>query len=93
MPTRQPITVPVARASLEGERWADGGPHIILLHPGVADRRCWYGVAETLAEHGDLVAYDRRGVGRSAPPAESFSQAPANPRAVSAGPPAIWLST
>jgi pimeloyl-ACP methyl ester carboxylesterase len=52
-------------ASLAAERaGAAGGPTVVLLHAGVADRRAWHGVAERLAGRGaDAVAYDRRGFG------------------------------
>lgn len=41
-----------------------GGQAVVLLHAGVADRRAWWGVIDTLgADDIDLVAYDRRGYG------------------------------
>ncbi len=40
----------------------------MLLHAGVADSRCWEGVAPVLAERHDVLAYDRRGFGLTPPP-------------------------
>jgi pimeloyl-ACP methyl ester carboxylesterase len=42
---------------------ADGGPTLVFLHAGVADRRSWAGVVERLAEDFGIVVYDRRGFG------------------------------
>lgn len=60
-------------STLVAERRSGGGPTVILLHAGVADRRSWAGVADALAAADlDLVAYDRRGFGETpAAPAES----------------------
>jgi pimeloyl-ACP methyl ester carboxylesterase len=46
---------------------------VVLLHAGVADRRSWLPVADLLAEHAHLVAYDRRGFGASRSGAEPFT--------------------
>lgn len=52
--------------ALAATRWRGEGPTVVLLHAGVADRRCWTGVADELAADGlDLVAHDRRGFGES----------------------------
>ena len=41
-----------------------GGPTVVLLHAGVADRRAWSATLDLLAGDAlDLVAYDRRGYG------------------------------
>jgi pimeloyl-ACP methyl ester carboxylesterase len=62
--TSERLEIPVAGATLAGDRWAGGGPVIVLLHAGVCDRRCWRDVGEGLAAEGrDVVAYDRRGFG------------------------------
>src|SRR5215469_16565974 len=57
-----------------GERWAGPGESglVVLLHEGVADRRGWRSVAELLAPHMTVVAYDRRGHGESPPSASEF---------------------
>ena len=60
-------------SSLVGERWAGGAPVVVLLHPGVADRRCWTAVAEGLAGAVTVVTYDRRGFGQSPPAEGAFS--------------------
>ncbi len=62
---REPITCTAADGvALAGERWAGGGPAVVLLHAGVADRRAWTEVAADLGGAGaDVVAYDRRGFG------------------------------
>jgi pimeloyl-ACP methyl ester carboxylesterase len=57
---------------LKGERWAGEGPIVILLHPGVADRRVWTEVALRLAPELDIVAYDRRGFGETPPSRRPF---------------------
>jgi len=46
---------------------------VVLLHAGVADRRSWYEVAEQLAEHATVIAYDRRGFGETRPGSDPFS--------------------
>lgn len=52
---------------------AGGGPPLVLLHPGIADRRCWSAVTSLLEDRATVVTYDRRGHGLSAPSAEPFS--------------------
>lgn len=44
-------------------RRAGTGPVVVLLHPGVADQRCWDDVAAQLAESHTVITYDRRGFG------------------------------
>lgn len=39
------------------------GPAVVLLHPGVADRRCWAATTAALAPHYRVISYDRRGFG------------------------------
>src|SRR5215467_10713301 len=67
----------VAREGCElaGERWPGGGPLLVLLHEGVADRRGWYQVAERLAPQVTVVAYDRRGYGESPASTAPFTHA------------------
>ncbi len=47
-------------ATLSGEH-----PRLVFLHPGVADRRCWYDVMSALVPDFPAVAYDRRGFGET----------------------------
>jgi pimeloyl-ACP methyl ester carboxylesterase len=58
---------------LAGERWPGGGPTVLLLHEGVADRRGWAEVAGLLAPELTVVAYDRRGYGQTPPSTGPFS--------------------
>ena len=68
--TLEPLEIPVAGATLLGDRWMGEGVAVVMLHAGVCDRRCWCGVGERLAAAGcDVVAYDRRGFGQ-VPPAD-----------------------
>ena len=68
--TPKPVQIPVAGATLLGERWMGDRVAVALLHAGVCDRRCWREVGERLAAAGcDVVAYDRRGFGQ-VPPAD-----------------------
>jgi pimeloyl-ACP methyl ester carboxylesterase len=39
------------------------GPAMVLLHPGVADQRCWNEVAVRLSGSHTVITYDRRGFG------------------------------
>jgi pimeloyl-ACP methyl ester carboxylesterase len=58
-----PDGTPIAVERLHGE-----GPTIVLLHAGVADLRSWRDVAGLLNGRGaEVVAYDRRGFGATAP--------------------------
>jgi 3-oxoadipate enol-lactonase len=51
-----------------------GSDAVLLLHAGVADRRVWNSVVEPLATAGyDVIRYDMRGYGRSAPATEEHS--------------------
>ncbi|MGO9164100.1 MAG: alpha/beta fold hydrolase [Streptosporangiaceae bacterium] len=59
--------------ALAGERWGTGGPVVVLLHEGIADRRSWREVAGALAAHATVLAYDRRGFGQTPPPDGPFS--------------------
>ena len=52
--------------TLAGERWPGGGPTVLLLHEGVADRRGWAEVAGP-GTRATVVAYDRRVTGRRRP--------------------------
>jgi pimeloyl-ACP methyl ester carboxylesterase len=44
------------------------GPAVVLVHGLAADARAWEPVADALAEHARVVAYDRRGYGDSGAP-------------------------
>jgi pimeloyl-ACP methyl ester carboxylesterase len=69
------FVITIDGCGLVGERWA--GPResglVVLLHEGVADRRSWRDVAELLAPHVTVVAYDRRGYGDTAPGTTAFT--------------------
>ena len=71
------LAVPTADgAVLAGERLPGTGPTVVLLHAGVADSRAWRDVAPALnAEGADVVAYDRRGFGRTPGSAAAFRHA------------------
>jgi pimeloyl-ACP methyl ester carboxylesterase len=71
--TTESIVMEGGVSPLVGERWPGGAPVVVLLHPGVADRRCWTAVAEDLAGAVTVVAYDRRGFGQSPPADGPFS--------------------
>src|SRR5258708_40129791 len=49
------------------------GPPVALVHAGVADRRMWSGLAETLAARHRVIRHDVRGVGESLPPMGPWS--------------------
>ena len=49
-----------------------GGPCVVMLHAGVADRRQWHGVIEALSPRFRCIAYDRRGFGLTSAPDEEF---------------------
>ena len=65
--TVRSFSVAVPDGTLSAEHWAGPRPTIVLLHAGVADRRSWTGTVERLMGALDLVAYDRRGFGKSPP--------------------------
>ncbi len=69
----KPFVVRRPGAQLAGERWGSSGPAVIMLHEGVADRRSWREVAETLADRAVVVTYDRRGYGETPPSDAEFS--------------------
>ncbi len=50
-----------------------GGPPLVFLHAGVADRRMWGEQLDTFAASRRVAAYDRRGFGGTRGPAETFS--------------------
>lgn len=59
--------------SLAGVRWPGSDRTVVLLHEGVADSRGWAELAKLLAPEVTVVAYDRRGFGRTPVSAEPFS--------------------
>src|SRR5262245_43253383 len=61
------FTLELDGAELHGERWPGDGPVLVLLHEGVSDLRGWRQTAEILSPAADVVAYDRRGYGRTRP--------------------------
>jgi 3-oxoadipate enol-lactonase len=50
------------------------GPAVVLLHDGLLHREAWDGQWEVLSKDHQLVRYDRRGYGRSAPPQKPYSE-------------------
>lgn len=65
MDSRQ-LEVEVGSAQLAVTQWGDGDSTIIALHPGVGDSRIWNWCAPHWAEAGHrVIAYDRRGFGRT----------------------------
>ncbi len=65
MDTRQ-FTVDVGNATLAVTQWGEGGVPIVALHPGVGDSRIWKWCApEWAAAQHRVIAYDRRGFGRT----------------------------
>lgn len=60
-------------ATLAGVRWPGGERTVVLLHEGIADSRGWSELAGLLAPEVTVVAYDRRGYGRTPVSTEPFS--------------------
>jgi pimeloyl-ACP methyl ester carboxylesterase len=56
------LVVANGKANIAVRRSGAGTP-VVLLHPGVADQRCWDDVATRLAESLCVITYDRRGFG------------------------------
>jgi pimeloyl-ACP methyl ester carboxylesterase len=65
MPTPETVNVAVHGATLTADHWPAAAPTVVMLHSGVTDRRSWYGVADSLEDAADVIAYDRRGYGAS----------------------------
>ncbi len=63
MPRSTDIRSGSARLAYDDE---GDGPAVVLLHPGVADRRCWEACAAALAGSYRVIRYDRRGFGATA---------------------------
>ncbi|MBO1413944.1 alpha/beta fold hydrolase [Streptomyces sp. FH025] len=53
------------------ERRGTGSP-VVLLHGSGMDSRLWDAVAPELSRHHEVIRYDARGLGRSAPPDRTF---------------------
>ncbi len=68
-----PFRYGIEGAEVTGDIWSARGPVVVLLHPGVADRRCWYQVVPLLPDELTVVAYDYRGYGDSPAAADSFT--------------------
>jgi pimeloyl-ACP methyl ester carboxylesterase len=68
-------TLTVDQGRIYAERTGPAGADaVLLLHAGVADRRVWDPVVDPLAKAGyDVIRYDMRGYGRSAPATEPHS--------------------
>jgi len=50
------------------EAAGDDGPAVVMIHPGLWDRRAWDDKFEAFAERCRVVRYDVRGYGRSTRP-------------------------
>ncbi len=58
--------VEAGSAALAVTQWGDGDSTIVALHPGVGDSRIWTWCAPQWADAGHrVIAYDRRGFGRT----------------------------
>lgn len=60
-----------------GRLWYErggGGFPVVLIHPRPWDARIWDDQFEAFAARHDVIRYDRRGSGRSDPPAGAFSE-------------------
>ncbi|MFB6441688.1 alpha/beta fold hydrolase [Streptomyces sp. NPDC056411] len=67
------VCIPVpAGGWLWAERSGHGSP-VVLLHGAGMDSRLWDAIVPELARHHDVIRYDARGLGRSTPPGEPFS--------------------
>jgi pimeloyl-ACP methyl ester carboxylesterase len=88
------LLVPAGDIRLAGERRRGpaGGATLVLLHPSVADRRCWSQVAAELTGIATVVSYDRPGFGETKPAASRFSHPDDLERVLdSLGEQAAWL--
>jgi pimeloyl-ACP methyl ester carboxylesterase len=72
MNMKSDFSVKSGKALLCGEH-RGGGPCVIMLHAGVADRRMWRNTLAHLDESNLAVAYDRRGFGETLSPDEPFN--------------------
>jgi pimeloyl-ACP methyl ester carboxylesterase len=91
--TAETFQAGVPGSVLHGTRWPGRGPAVVLLHAGVCDRRSWAAVGDMLSPAHEVVAYDRRGFGDTAPGSAAFSHArdlTAVLDAVTVGP--VWLA-
>jgi pimeloyl-ACP methyl ester carboxylesterase len=67
------FTLELDGAGLHGERWPGNGPVLVLLHEGVSDLRGWRQTAQILCASAEVIAYDRRGYGRTGPGSAAFT--------------------
>jgi pimeloyl-ACP methyl ester carboxylesterase len=72
-PELQTVTSGTARLAVR-RVGAGGDPAVVCLHAGVADSRSWAGLMDALSPGIDVVAYDRRGFGRTTCAAEAHDQ-------------------
>lgn len=63
--SRRPFDVTAGDVTLAADCWSGPDPAVVFLHSGVTDRRSWYAVCDRLEGTRRLVAYDRRGYGKS----------------------------
>ncbi len=55
------------------ETYGDEGPVLVLIHDGLVHREVWDAQIATFSAAHRVVRYDRRGYGRSEPPAKAYS--------------------
>jgi 3-oxoadipate enol-lactonase len=67
------LMVPVAGGSVWAQDTGGDGPPVVLLHPGIADSRCWDPVLPRLRQRYRVIRYDVRGYGRSPVPTVKYS--------------------
>ncbi|MGF1595298.1 MAG: alpha/beta fold hydrolase [Kiloniellaceae bacterium] len=75
-PTPRDFTLASGRARIAGVEAGSedsGGPPVVFLHAGVADRRMWQDQIAAFAPGRRVVAYDRRGFGDTRGQPETFS--------------------
>lgn len=66
-------SVSVNGVSLAVQEWPGKGPTIVCIHGLTANHTCWQSMADVLAPHHRLVAYDLRGRGESDKPPKGYS--------------------
>jgi 3-oxoadipate enol-lactonase len=66
-------SVPVEAGELYYERVGEGFP-VVLLHGALWDRRIWDPQIAAFAARHDVIRYDQRGHGRSAPPSSRYAE-------------------
>ncbi|MHB1576897.1 MAG: alpha/beta fold hydrolase [Candidatus Dormibacteria bacterium] len=63
--TPKQLRFPVEESEIRGTVWPGGPETVVLLHPGVGDRRCWEEMVPWLPDELTVIAFDLRGYGES----------------------------